>query len=166
MLDIKEADSDWVMNTEAVVASELRKIKADTLMLEISDAKIDLDRASHAVAKRKARQVYEEEIESRKIRVEKNQAHHELDLEEKKQSIKNIKDFKITGLFASYLYQNGDHELSLKFIKELYKNGIICLPSSFQSKTRIKMLLPLRIADEDIVNILNIIEHTSSVTKE
>ena len=92
VLDIKEADSDWVMNTEAVVASELRKIKADTLMLEISDAKIDLDRASHAVAKRKARQVYEEEIESRKIRAEKNQAHHELDLEEKKQSIKKAKD--------------------------------------------------------------------------
>ena len=92
MLDIKEADSDWLMNTEAVVASELRKIKADTLMLEISDAKIDLDRASHAVAKRKARQVYEEEIESRKIRAEKNQAHHELDLEEKKQSIKKAKD--------------------------------------------------------------------------
>ena len=80
------------MNTEAVVASELRKIKADSLMLEISDAKIDLDRASHAVARRKARQVYEEEIESRKIRAEKNQAHHELDLEEKKQGIVQAKD--------------------------------------------------------------------------
>lgn len=92
VLDIKEADSDWLMNTEAVVASELRKIKADTLMLEISDAKIDLDRASHAVARRKARQVYEEEIESRKIRAEKNQAHHQIDLEEKKQGIEQAKD--------------------------------------------------------------------------
>ncbi|MDB9934631.1 hypothetical protein OAD53_02870 [Gammaproteobacteria bacterium] len=92
VLDIKEADSDWLMNTEAVVASELRKIQADSLMLEISDAKIDLDRASHAVARRKARQVYEEEVEARKIRVEKNQAHHELDLEEKKQDIVQAKD--------------------------------------------------------------------------
>ena len=88
VLDFKDTDSEWVINTEAVVASELRKIKSQHLLLQVSDAKIDLDHAYSSVARRKARKVFEEDLESRKLKLENAKSHHAIDLDEKKQRIK------------------------------------------------------------------------------
>jgi 4-aminobutyrate aminotransferase-like enzyme len=63
------------------------------------------------------------------------------------------------GTMISFQIGDSSKEITVKFIKKLYVNGIICFMAG-QSPTRVRFLLPLCLSDEHIDEIFSIIDKT------
>ena len=82
VIDISTAQGDWLLNTDALLAEELRKVETSKKMLGVEGANIDLEEAAMALALRRVTLEDDQEFKLRVQRLKSRKQESEIEMEE------------------------------------------------------------------------------------